>query len=223
MPRRNTPLVNDNFYHVYNRGVNKQPIFFTLKNYKRAVETIKYYLVENPPIRYSKFLQLTNDKQREVSENLNNAKRTVEVISYTLMPNHYHFLLKQVSENGIKNFIRNFQISYTKYINTRFDRVGPLFQGQFKAKLIEDIEILNHLDRYIHLNAYTSHIVKTIEELKVYYPSSLPDYLGAYKGGFCSKEFILMQYSSINKYWEFIVNQAGYQKNLEQIKHITFE
>lgn len=223
MPRRKTPLVTNQVYHVFNRGVNKQPIFFTKKNYKRAVETIKFYSVHKPPIRYSKFLQLALERRAELKESIKNNQKAIEVISYLLMPNHYHFILKQTVDDGIRDFIRNFQISYTRYTNIRHNRSGPLLQGQFKAVLIEDEIQLNHVDRYIHLNPHTSFVVKDLEDLKNYTWSSLPEYMGLIKDEFCSKELILSQYRNSSKYWEFIVNHADYQRKLEEIKHLIFE
>lgn len=223
MPRRKTPLVTGQIYHVFNRGINKQPIFFTPINYKRAVETIRYYLVQRPSIRYSKFRELPIERRKEMLESMKKEKHGVHIISYTFMPNHYHFLLKQANEDGLKDFIRNFQISYTRYINTKFERIGPIFQGQFKAVLIEDDEQLNHVGRYIHLNPYTSYVVKDLEELKYYQWSSIQEYLEITKNEFCSKEIILTHHPSIDKYWEFISNQADYQRKLDRIKHLIID
>lgn len=223
MPRRKTPLVEGQVYHVFNRGINKQPVFFTPKNYKRATETIKYYLIQRPPIRYSKFRELPDIRRNELMDSIKNQKRGVEIIGYVFMPNHFHFILKQVSDGGIKDFIRNFQISYTKYLNTLNNRTGPIFQGQFKAILIEDDDQLHHIVRYIHLNPYTSFLLKDVDELKNYQWSSFREYLGAVKNGFCTKENILSNYPSSDDYWKFISNHAEYQRKLDSIKHLTFE
>lgn len=223
MPRRKYPLVNDQIYHVYNCGANKQPIFFVNGNYIRAIKTIEYYLVHKPSLSFSRFLQLSLEGKVKMQEAIVSMQRAVEFISYSLMPNHYHFLLKQVVDDGIKDFVRNFQISYTRYANIKHDRTGPLLQGQFKALLIEDSNQLNHVVRYIHLNSYTSYIVKNLKELKDYPWSSLPEYLGIVNKGFCSKKIILSQYKDVDKYWEFVANQAGYQRGLKKIKHLVHE
>lgn len=224
MPLRKTPLVTGQIYHIFNRGVNKQPIFFTPRSYRRAVNTVRYYLIHKPPVPYSKTLTLPAQVRSEIGKTMINLRKGVEIISYSLMPNHFHFLLKQLIDEGIKDFIRNFQISNSKYINKRFDRIGPLLQGQFKAVLIEDDEQLIHVSRYIHLNPYTSFVVKNIEDLKTYPWSSLPEYLGVAKEVFCSKSLILSMFKNkTGKYWEFLANQADYQRRLDAIKHLTLE
>lgn len=224
MPLRKTPIVTGQTYHVFNRGVNKQPIFFIPRNYVRAIDTIKYYLIHKPPLAYSKFVKLSKEIRNEISTSMTKREHGVELISYTLMPNHFHFLMKQLVDEGITNFIRKFQISHTKYINTKHDRSGPLLQGQFKAVLIEDEEQLIHVSRYIHLNAYTSFIVKSIDDLKSYSWSSLPEYLGLVKESFCAKNIVLSTFkNNKDKYWEFTANQADYQKKLDAIKHLTLE
>ena len=216
-------MVTGQVYHVFNRGVSKIPIFTVLREYKRAIGTIQYYMLKNTPIRYSKYLKLVDERKIDIYKNIDTREKTVELISYVLMPNHFHFLLKQVSEEGIKSFVRNFQISYTRYFNTKNERVGPLLQGQFKAVLIEADEQLKHVSRYIHLNPYTSYLVKDLEELKGYLWSSLPEYLGVVVNGFCNKTLVLPQIKDTNKYWQFIANQADYQRRLGNIKHLMLD
>jgi len=115
------------------------------------------------------------------------------------------------------------QNSYTKYFNFKRKRIGSLFQGIFKAIRVETDEQLIHLSRYIHLNPYSSYIVKSIKDLKTYPWSSLPDYLGKQKYPFLKKKFILDFFKSKRDYQEFVFNQADYQKELEKIKHLTWE
>ena len=223
MPKRKIPIITGQVYHIFNRGINKQPIFFTPRNYKRAVNVIKYYLIYKPPLPYSKFQKLPFSIKDELLKTMSQKERGVEVISYVLMSNHYHFLLRQTMDKGINNFIRKFQISYTKYINKRLDRSGALIQGQYKAVLIEDDEQLIHVNRYIHLNPYTSYIVKNIEELKGYAWSSLPQFLGEERDSFCQKGIVLSLFKNVDKYWGFLANQADYQRNLDRIKHLMID
>lgn len=93
------------------------------------------------------------------------------------MPNHFHLLLKQTKENGISKLVANFQNSYTRYFNLKNERVGPLFQGVFKALRVKTDEQLIHVSRYIHLNPYSSSVIKSFEELKRYPWSSVEEYL----------------------------------------------
>lgn len=139
------------------------------------------------------------------------------------MPNHFHLLLKQKVDNGISKFVANFSNSYTRYLNTKTRRIGPIFQGKFQAIRIETEEHLQHVCRYIHLNPYTSYLVKDLNDLENYPYSSFPEYLGKTKKDFCQKEDILYHFKSPKKYREFVFNQADYQRSSNRIKHLSLE
>jgi putative transposase len=136
------------------------------------------------------------------------------------MPNHYHLLLRQLEEKGISEFINKVTNSYTKYFNTRHERVGPLLQGQFKAVRIESDEQLIHVSRYIHLNPLVAFLVK---DLKEHAYSSYPAYIDLRKDKLCEKEFILAMFKNSQIYEHFVLDQADYGKTLEQIKHKLLE
>jgi len=112
------------FYHVYNRGNRKQNIFFSRRDYRRFLEKIREY----------------------------KSKFGITIICYCLMPNHFHFLLRQNTDIPVTSFMLRLSTSYAKYFNIKYDQVGSLFQGRFRAKLIETDEYLLHLSRYIHRN-----------------------------------------------------------------------
>jgi putative transposase len=118
------------FYHVYNRGNNRQNIFFERENYLYFLRLIRQAF-----ITYE-----------------------VDVVAYCLMPNHYHLLVYLRSE-GLPQAMKSLSLSYTKAINKRFDRVGVLFQGRFKKILVTDTEYLVHLIRYIHFNPVKVNLV----------------------------------------------------------------
>jgi len=218
------PLVNDQVYHLFNRSINREPIFKRRRNCLRALTSIEFYRFKNPPARLSYFLSWGQDRRKELIDNLEKEnKRKVDILAYCLMPNHYHFLLKQLTKDGIRHFLSLFQNSYTRYFNTRHKRTGPIFQGIFKAIRIETDEQLIHLSRYIHLNPYSSYVVETIKELKAYPWSSLLEYLGK-ADGFCQKELVFSLFDNYSKrYQKFVFDQADYQRNLEEIKHLTWE
>ncbi len=222
MPGRITPLVTDEVYHVYNRGINKQPTFNTKKEYQRALLAIKFYKVSNPPIRLSKFLELDKEREAQILKIIDQAEKLVEIICFCLMPNHFHLLLKQKLENGISKFMGNFQNSYTRYFNTLNERDGSLFLDQFKAKRIETDEQLIHVSRYIHLNPHTGFIIKTLKELEEYSWSSFPNYIGG-NNGFLEPEIVLDMFGNKDKYKQFVFDQADYQRKLKIIEHLTME
>lgn len=224
MPGRKTPLVIGCFYHILNRGISLQPTFKTQKDFWRGVELLRYYQNQKPPLRYSYFIMLSRGKREVILKNFAKGKLFLaEILAYCLMPNHFHFILKQLKDDGISKFMSNFTNSYTRYFNTKNKRNGPLFQGKFKAVRIESDEQLLHLSRYIHLNPYSSYVVKTLGELKNYQFSSLPEYLGDSSKGFCNKEIILDEFGGLESYQKFVFDRADYQRRLEEIKHLALE
>ena len=208
MPYRLVPLVTDQYYHVFNRGVEKRSLFLDRRGYKRLLETLIYYQQINPPSKFS----LSHKRTTNVS-------KMVEVVSYCLMPNHFHLLLKQVTENGISTFLRKSLNSYTKYFNIKYERVGPLFQGQFKAVRIETDEQLIHVSRYIHLNPVVGHLVKN---LRSYEWSSYAEYLGE-KNGICDKREVLNFFKRGKDYEQFVLDQVDYANKLEESKHLLLD
>ena len=139
---RNLPFANSGYYHVMNRGVDKRTIFGGTKDYQRFLNgMIAFNDVDRcSPISLSK-LEIT------ASQN-----PYVHVLAYCLMPNHFHLLLKQVSDRGVSEYLRRIGIGYTTYFNKKYERTGCLFQGPFKAISVETDSYLTHLSRYIHLN-----------------------------------------------------------------------
>lgn len=136
------------------------------------------------------------------------------------MTNHFHFLVSQVKVGGISKFMAKFTNSYTKYFNTKHQRVGPLFQGIFKAVHVESDEQLIHLSRYIHLNPVTGFIVKP-DELENYQWSSYPNYLKNLKS---EEEKVVMDFfKSTQDYKKFVLDHADYQKKLKEIDFLTID
>ncbi len=117
-------FMKDGIYHVYNRGHNKQQIFLSYKDYLRYLKRLEEYREKHP----------------------------VTILAYCLMPNHIHLLARQDSEMEIAHFIHRLHTSYTMYFNKKYERVGSVFQGRFKAKAIESEPSLLQVTRYIHIN-----------------------------------------------------------------------
>lgn len=208
MPYRTVPLVTDYFYHVFNRGVEKRDIFLNKWDYSRFFKTLTYYQFSEAKPRFSRF----NPEFYTIPDN---AKKLIDIISYCLMPNHFHLLVKQIEDNGVSKYVGQVSNSYTKYFNAKNERVGPLFQGNFKAVLIENDEQFLHVSRYIHLNPYVAGLAKTIED---YEHSSLGDYLGLEDRQFVKKDYIF-DLMKKDDYKTFIWDQKDYALQLEKIKH----
>lgn len=222
MPGRPTPLVTDQIYHVFNRGIDRRPTFTNKKEFQRAIATMNFYRLPSRGVKLSRLLTLDEKKKMKVLDFLNKSNPLVEILAFCLMPNHYHFLLKQKVDGGISKFISIFQNSYTRYFNTSHKRDGALFLNLFKAVLIETDEQLIHISRYIHLNPYSSHILKSISDLETYPWSSFSNYIEDNHSFVVSKP-VLSLFSSKTSYKQFVLDQADYQKQLKIIAHLTID
>lgn len=206
-------FANNEFYHVFNRGVEKRTTFMNKRDYNRFIETMDYYRMKNPPIRFS-----FRNRPIIIQKNTT-ASPLAEIICFCLMPNHFHMLVKQIDDNGISTFLSKLSNSYTKYFNTKFKRVGPLFQGSFKAVRIEDDEQFLHTSRYIHLNPLIDYLTR---DLKTYPYSSYPEFLGL-KKGFCKKDIILNNFKTPSDYEKFVLDQEDYGRTIKQIERQLLE
>src|SRR3989344_169695 len=209
MPYRATPLANNYFYHIFNRGVEKRSIFQDHRDFVRLLKMINYYQYEGSKLSFSK---LSDEKLKEIYD----TEKIVEVICYCLMPNHFHLLIKQVKDNGITKFMSQIGNAYTRYFNTRHTRVGSLFQGAYKAVIIESDEQLIHVSRYIHLNPIVEMLVK---DLKTYQWSSYLDFIGQRNGQLINKIEILNFFKNSLEYDNFVLDQYSYALDLARIKH----
>lgn len=157
MPSKNSikQYIENGYYHLYNRGVEKRNIFLDKQDYAVFLSYLKYYLDPG----------LGSDPKSLASQ--------VEIIAYCLMPNHFHLLVRQLTKNGITKLIRALSTKYVMYFNKKYNRVGTLFQGRYKGILIVNDFYLLHLSRYIHLNP-----VSLGSDPKSYPYSSYRYYLG---------------------------------------------
>ena len=201
------PLVPGHFYHIYNRGLAKQEIFLDKNDYLRMLSTFSFYLEKIPKAKYS----IT--KKEELNKILLclPSEPLAQISAYCLMPNHFHLILKQIDEKGISEFMRKSLNSYTRYFNTKSNRIGPIFQGKFKAVLISSDEQLIHLSRYIHLNPFVAGLAKTPQE---YAWSSYNLYLQKKTCRICAPIDLLTG----RVYKNFVEDYASYAVDLAQLK-----
>jgi len=224
MPGRKTVLANNETYHILNRGISHQLTFKTKRDFSRAIETLRYYQNEKLPMRFSQFALFSKERKEEAIRKIANKKQfLVKIVAFCLMPNHFHFILEQIKDGGIASFMSKFTNSYTRYFNVKNRRHGPLFQGKFKAVRVESEAQLLHLSRYIHLNPYSSYIIRNTPEIENYPYSSFREYLGKSKIEFCNKEDILSQFKNRYSYRKFVFEQASYQRTLQTIKSVALE
>lgn len=223
MPGRKVPLVEGFYYHVINRGIADIEVFKSAWNYKRFLNYLIYYQNINTPGRYSYFLQLSQNERNRILAELRKKKEFhVDIISFCLMPTHFHLLLKQNTQNGISKYLSQITNSYTRYFNSSTSRKGSLFQGNFKSVKINTEEQLIHVSRYQHLNPYSGGLVKDLGKLVDYPYSSLSEYIHK-DNDRCQKEVVLNKFSSENSYRDYVFDRADYQRKLEFIKHLVLE
>lgn len=142
-------FVTDEVYHLFNRGVEKRTVFLDDRDYFRFIHNM-FEFNDTAPAQNLNFYFQSNPSLLQVQRR--HRELLVDILSYVLMPNHYHFLVRQKRENGITEFMRKIGTGYTNYFNTRYERVGSLFQGKFKAVHISKEPHYLYLPHYIHLN-----------------------------------------------------------------------
>lgn len=221
MPRRSCVLATNEIYHIYNRSVGKEQIFTSKYLLNKALEVVDYYLIPQT-IKFSRYNSLSEAAKQTYIKSKIFDKPLIEIYAYSFMPNHYHLLIKQLEDNGILNFMKNFQNSFAKFYNTRYDRHGSLFQNRFKAKRVEDNEQFIHVSRYIHLNPVTGYLV-TYDKLADYHWTSYPLYQSNKYSSFINKKFLLSFFKDVEDHNNFVADQVDYQKSLSELKHLILD
>jgi putative transposase len=202
---RTLDIIEDEYYHVFNRGSEKKNIFLNNRDYIRFLFLIVYLQSPQSFNNISRYIgqyvksSAFNISAKQVSEIVSG--RQVELVAFCLMPNHFHLLLKNLEEGGVAKYLHRVQTAYSKYFNTKYKTTGHLFQGAYKAVGVEDNNQALYLSAYIHKNP------KSLNDKKIdtYDWSSLVDYLGDNRwGSLLANGVILDQFSGTDEYLEFI-------------------
>ncbi len=175
MPYRAIQFVQGQYYHIYNRGSGRQPIFRESDNYLYVLRLMKKYAV----------------------------KLCVAVIAYCLMPNHYHFLLRQDSERAAGLLAQRVFNSYTKAFNKRYSATGTLFAGRYKAIHIDKDEYLLHVCRYVHANPVKDRLVTRLEDWPY---SNYQEWVGARDGMLVDPNFVREHFPATRTYRQFVLD-----------------
>lgn len=178
-------FASGNIYHIYNRGNNKDRIFFDEQDYRAFLFRLGLCLgFTEKELNQKKLIAMPYSRIRITDTDKNNFKLYV----FSLIPNHFHLLIEQVGDVPISNLMLKLSTSYAKYINKKHKRVGHIFQDQFKAVLIENNPQLMWTSSYIHMNAVKDGIVKHPSE---YIWSSYNDYASDRNLSIVTKELLL--------------------------------
>ncbi|PIP14870.1 hypothetical protein COY88_01440 [Candidatus Roizmanbacteria bacterium CG_4_10_14_0_8_um_filter_35_28] len=208
-------------YHIFNKSIANQSIFNSLENLKRILILVDYYRF-NQRIKLSKFYTLPSLIQQSYLKEIRKTKLLIDIYAFSFMPNHYHFLLKQLEKNAVRQFISNIQNSYSKSFNLINEREGSLFLHSFKSKIIYNEEAFIHVCRYIHLNPVMSHSSE-FEQLKTYPFTSYSWYLNNNLNRFVNTDLIMNRFKTKNNIIKFHKNQVDYQRRLKEIKDLLME
>jgi REP element-mobilizing transposase RayT len=186
VPRRDTVFAKGNYYHIYNRGAGRAPIFFGDGNYDYCLDLVARYQE-----RYG-----------------------ATVIAYCLMPNHYHLLLKQETDEPLSKFVSVVFNAYAQAVNRQEGRTGALFEGRFRHVWVDREEYLVHLCRYIHLNPVEAKLVLHPEEWPY---SNYQEWIGQRAEVLRDEGFIGERFPTTDAYRQFVEDYQDYQRVNEKI------
>jgi putative transposase len=202
-------FITGEYYHIFNRGVEKRKIFDSESDYKRFRSSLKNFNSTDPAWKI--------EWAKEKGEILK-GKALVEIVAYCLNPNHFHLLLKQARDNGISDFMRKLGTGHTMYFNKRYDRSGVLFQGKFKSVRIQNNNHLLYLSTYINCNSEI-HKIARAEEYKW---CSFGEYLSREKI-LCNKKIILSQFRDAEEYKNFCKENAFEIRKRREFEKLALE
>ena len=233
MALRKVQFVNDEFYHIFNRGVEERKIFLDDEDRLRFINSLLVFNDEEPaPWSIRAFWDQRGPSS--LTKNYVSEFPLVEIHSFALMENHFHLLLKQLKDNGISNFMRK-TCGYSSYFNKKNQRVGPLFQGRFKAVMIRTDEQLKNAFVYVSTNPIgliepfwkekgIKDLEKSAQFLKEYKWSSYADYLkGENSYPFIEKSFFLELFGGKNNCKEEVESWLRYKVEINKFKDIALE
>ncbi len=236
---RNIEFINGEIYHIYNRGTDRRDVFMDRYNYQKFLLIMR----EINSQTYRLDLRELMRKEKESCEGPTFAKKVddqlVDVVAYCLNPNHYHLILRQRVDGGISKFMQRLGTSHTMQFNKKYDRSGALFQGKFKAILIDSNEYLLYLSAYVNANNF----IHNYRDNKSWPYSSYLDYsTGVCKGptfaftptglceGWtfanytCEKGIVLDQFSgNAEEYKKFVEMNANYLKKKKMLAKYLLE
>lgn len=199
--RRNT-FANDEYYHIYNRGVEKRDIFCDERDLFRFLQSIDEF--NDREAIGSLYENSFRKENKQLGGRTSKSERLVEIVAYCLNPNHFHLIVKQVSDKGVEKFMQRLGTGYTMYFNRRYQRSGGLFQGKFKSIHIDTNEYFLRLSVYVNLNNKVHRLGGRS------FKSSWSEYMSG-RFGIVHPEVILSQFKDSKEYEEFS------QKVLEDI------
>ena len=240
------PFVNSEIYHIYNRGVEKRTVFLKDNDYLRFIHDLfefndanlvipsnaRFLLSHPSQVDYNHLSQLLEIESPKVGKRPR--KLLVEILAFCLMPNHFHLLIRQLASGGIIKFMQKLGVGYTMYFNTKNKRVGPLFQGRFKAVLINEPQHFAYIPDYIHSNPLDlimpdwrenglKNPKKAIDFMENYRWSSFQDYIGKKNYPSVTQRKFLTKFFNGPQEYKKHIQEWLRDMRLDEIKKLIFE
>jgi len=235
---RKEPFTVGNFVHVYNRGNRKQEIVRDSNDRWRFLQMLYYFNTERTPA--NPFQCLRTELKSDFNSRLVWPERwaprqpIVEIVTFALMENHFHLLLKEIREGGTALFMQRLGTGMTNRFNTKYNESGRLFQGAYKAKCVSTDFYLEYLSVYIQVKnpfeLYSGGLKKAVQNFDkalqwaIQYPyCSLGDYLADRRSPIISKDLLGELYPSAEKYKK-LVKECMLMMDLEKtLGELAFE
>lgn len=184
--------IKGNYYHVYNRSVTGHNLFYEPDDYFHLLRLVKKYQK-----RYS-----------------------VRMVAYCLMPNYYHFLVRQESDIPVSRFLQTLFNAYVQGLNNKMGRKGTLFEGSAKCKWIDKEEYLLQICRYIHVNPIKHNVVENLEEWEY---SNYLEFIGIRNGSIFDKGFLMNVFIDHEDYRDWVENYIPRMKDVKNIRKFLIE
>lgn len=211
MGYRKTILSVGEYYHVFTKSIAGYEIFRNEHEYDRMLAILRFYQSAKKGVKFSWSLNQSLTFYKNAPHESHNH---VQVIAYCLMPTHVHLFLRQLTENGISQYMRFALNSYARYFNVKTKRHGPLWESRFACVRVETDAQALHLTRYIHLNPVSAGLAGQADRWKY---SSIHEYLHRLaENGFCEFKDIISTFP--DAYKEFVNDRRDYQRELQLIK-----
>jgi len=201
MPAKNRvkTYIEGGYYHLYNRGVEKRKIFLDQQDYNVFLSYLKEYL---SPKDEESLHERLNDPALSPRERdkilktlrMNNFSNEITLLAYCLMPNHFHFFIKQKSPMSINKFMQSLATRYTMYFNRKYKRIGFLYQDIYKAVLVASEPQFIYISKYIHRQALLKLQGSTLEAQ----PCSFGEYVGERETEWVNPQEVLSYFSKSN-------------------------
>jgi hypothetical protein len=224
---RKTEFFVGEYYHIFNRGVDKRRVFTDRQDLERFFQSMREFNVDEPIGSIwenscnKRILESTNPNFGSLASK---KQKLVNFACYCLNPNHYHFLITPLVDDGVGKFMHRIGTGYTKYFNEKYDRSGSLFEGPFKAIHINSNEYLLHLSAYINLNDKIHNFGSLASKvIKSSWGEYSEEGIGSDGEDFCDKSIILEQFGSKKEYVKFAIEAADFAKENKDMAKLLLE